>query len=50
MMESSCWIEGVYWTEYHFRKVKAFWIFTSKGILDEYWIVWVFEIVSVFEM
>ena len=43
-MESSCWIiKGVYRTEYHFRTVTVFRIFTKKWILNHYWIVSVFE-------
>ena len=43
-MESSCWIiKGVYRTEYHFRIVTVFRIFTKKWILNHYWVVSVFE-------
>ena len=43
-------VEGVYVTEYYFRIIKAFGIFTEKGVLNDYWIVWVFLIISVFGM
>ena len=42
-MERSCWIKGVYRTEYHIRIVTVFRIFTKKWILNHYWIVSVFE-------
>ena len=37
-------------TEYHLGIGKVFGIFTGKGIVNDYWIVWVFGIVSVFAM
>ena len=36
--------------EYHFSIVKGFAIFTGKGILNDYRILWVFGIASIFGM
>ena len=43
-IENWRWIEGVCGIEYNFGIVKAFRIFIKKGMLNDYWMVWVFGI------
>ena len=55
-MGTGCWIESVYGMGYGYRIVKGtyrkyiytFGIIIGKLILNDYWIVYVFRIVSVF--
>ena len=49
-MGSHCWIEGVYGMEYNFRTVKTFKIFIEKRIVNDWWIVCGFGMISKFGM
>ena len=44
------WIVSVFRIKYGFRIVKAFNMFIGKGMVNDYWIVCVFGIVSVLGM
>ena len=43
-METSCCIESVYGMLQNFRTVRAVRIFIEKGMVNDYWIVWVIGI------
>ena len=49
-MINDYWIVNALGMQYGFRIIKAFRIFAGKGIVNDYWIVYMFEIVSVFRM